>query len=81
MIQLKVPAQLVPVLRSGANTCLCNQTLLNCIDNSGAAIVECVQLLRMKRAARIGKPLLEQLEKLYNISFARGVKLTPLRLN
>ncbi|TVY48453.1 54S ribosomal protein L38, mitochondrial [Lachnellula occidentalis] len=28
--------------------------MLNCIDNSGAAIVECVQVMKMKRAAKIG---------------------------
>ncbi|TVY38885.1 54S ribosomal protein L38, mitochondrial [Lachnellula subtilissima] len=34
--------------------------MLNCIDNSGAAIVECVQVMKMKRAAKIGtgSPLL-----------------------
>ncbi|PHH81689.1 hypothetical protein CDD82_177 [Ophiocordyceps australis] len=30
------------------------KTLLNCIDNSGAAIVECITLIGQKRAARIG---------------------------
>ena len=30
------------------------QTMLNCIDNSGAAVVECVAVLRMKRHAKIG---------------------------
>ena len=30
------------------------QTMLNCIDNSGAAVVECVQVMKMKRAAKIG---------------------------
>jgi len=30
------------------------QTLINCIDNSGAAIVECVNVLRSKRAAKVG---------------------------
>lgn len=30
------------------------QTMLNCIDNSGAAIVECVQVMKMKRHAKIG---------------------------
>ena len=29
--------------------------MLNCIDNSGASIVECVANLRMKRHAKIGK--------------------------
>ena len=28
--------------------------MLNCIDNSGASIVECVANLRMKRAAKTG---------------------------
>jgi len=28
--------------------------MLNCIDNSGAAIVECVQVIKMKRHAKIG---------------------------
>jgi hypothetical protein len=31
------------------------QTLVNCIDNSGAAIVECVNVLRSKRPAKVGK--------------------------
>jgi ribosomal protein L14 len=28
--------------------------MLNCIDNSGAAIVECAKVMRMKRHAKIG---------------------------
>lgn len=32
----------------------CVQTLVNCIDNSGAAVVECVNVLRSKRPATIG---------------------------
>lgn len=31
------------------------QTLLNCIDNSGASVVECVNVLKKKRAATIGQ--------------------------
>lgn len=31
------------------------QSMLNCIDNSGAAVVECVKVLKMKRAAKIGQ--------------------------
>ena len=31
-----------------------SQTMLNCIDNSGATLVECVANLRMKRHGRIG---------------------------
>lgn len=30
------------------------QTILNCIDNSGAALVECALVVGQKRAARIG---------------------------
>ena len=32
--------------------------MLNCIDNSGATIVECVANLRMKRHGRVGALLL-----------------------
>lgn len=32
------------------------QTMLNVIDNSGAAIAECVKVPKMKRAAKIGTP-------------------------
>ena len=31
--------------------------MVNCIDNSGAAIVECVNVLRRKSAASVGKRL------------------------
>lgn len=31
--------------------------MLNCIDNSGAAIVECVNVLKMNRGAKIGSSL------------------------
>lgn len=30
------------------------QTMLNCIDNSGAAVVECVNVLKKKRPATVG---------------------------
>lgn len=30
------------------------QTMLNCIDNSGAALVECVMVVGQKRHASIG---------------------------
>ncbi len=30
------------------------QTILNCIDNSGAALVECALVVGQKRHARIG---------------------------
>lgn len=57
MIQLKV--------RTITGVCrICEltnwQTMLNCIDNSGAAIVECVAVMRKKRqAARIGRSSVE----------------------
>jgi ribosomal protein L14 len=31
------------------------QTLLTCIDNSGASVVECVNVLKKKRPATIGQ--------------------------
>ncbi len=31
------------------------QTILNCIDNSGATVVECIANLRMKRHGKVGK--------------------------
>lgn len=32
------------------------QSMLNVIDNSGAAVAECVKVLKMKRAAKVGMP-------------------------
>lgn len=51
MIQLKVREWKESVAIENANQI---QTMLNCIDNSGAAIVECVKVLRMDRGAKIG---------------------------
>jgi hypothetical protein len=42
-------------------TRLTEQTMLNCIDNSGASIVECVANLRMKRHAKIGTATVSQI--------------------
>ncbi|KAA6413629.1 MAG: 50S ribosomal L14 [Lasallia pustulata] len=39
------------------------KTMLNCIDNSGAAIVECVANLRMKRHAKIGDRIIVVVQK------------------
>ncbi|KAL6249218.1 54S ribosomal protein L38, mitochondrial [Rhinocladiella similis] len=40
------------------------KTLLNCIDNSGAAIVECVQVMRKKtQHARIGDRIIVVVQK------------------
>ncbi|KAI9843687.1 MAG: hypothetical protein M1837_006154 [Sclerophora amabilis] len=37
--------------------------MLNCIDNSGAAVVECAQVLKMKRAAKIGDRIVVVVQK------------------
>ncbi|EEH17154.1 ribosomal protein L14 [Paracoccidioides brasiliensis Pb03] len=42
------------------------KTLLNCIDNSGAAIVECASVLKMKRAATIGDRIIVVVKKQRN---------------
>lgn len=34
--------------------------MLNCIDNSGATIVECIANLRMKRHGRVGEEYIQQ---------------------
>lgn len=48
--------------------------MLNCIDNSGAAVVECVKVLKMKRHAKIGTtpiPLFATRRLLYRSFAAR----------
>jgi hypothetical protein len=55
MIQLKVSLPNSTLIPSQPVILTNTQTLLNCIDNSGAAIVECIKVLKMKRAAKIGK--------------------------
>ncbi|KAI9837705.1 MAG: hypothetical protein M1819_006638 [Sarea resinae] len=37
--------------------------MLNCIDNSGAAVVECAKVLKMKRAAGIGDRIIVVVQK------------------
>ena len=54
MIQLKVSGLFPFVCLHQALTTRA-QSMLNCIDNSGAALVECVKVLKMKRAAKIGQ--------------------------
>lgn len=39
------------------------KTMLNCIDNSGAAIVECALVPKMKRAATIGDRIVVVVQK------------------
>ncbi|EAA57932.1 hypothetical protein AN6146.2 [Aspergillus nidulans FGSC A4] len=42
------------------------KTLLNCIDNSGAAVVECVNVLKKKRAATVGDRIVIVVQKQRN---------------
>ncbi|KAL4864465.1 hypothetical protein BDV12DRAFT_176141 [Aspergillus spectabilis] len=39
------------------------KTLLNCIDNSGAAVVECVNVLKKKRPATVGDRIVIVVQK------------------
>jgi len=48
------------------------KTMLNCIDNSGAAIVECVQVMKMKRAAKIGDRIIVVVQKQRNFGPESG---------
>ncbi|KFY17743.1 hypothetical protein V492_00411 [Pseudogymnoascus sp. VKM F-4246] len=47
-------------------------TMLNCIDNSGAAVVECVKVLRMKRHAKIGERIIVVVQKQRNFGPESG---------
>ncbi|KIW00680.1 ribosomal protein L14 [Verruconis gallopava] len=42
------------------------KTLLNCIDNSGASIVECIKCMKMKRHAKIGDRIIVVVQKQRN---------------
>merc|ERR1712093_841470 len=44
------------------------KTMMNCIDNSGAAVVECVKVMRMKRHAKIGDRVIVVVQKQRNFS-------------
>ncbi|RKF72992.1 54S ribosomal protein L38, mitochondrial [Golovinomyces cichoracearum] len=46
--------------------------MLNCIDNSGAAIVECVNVIRMKRHAKIGDRIIVVVQKQRNFGPESG---------
>ncbi|MCJ1405605.1 hypothetical protein MMC11_008833 [Xylographa trunciseda] len=48
------------------------KTMLNCIDNSGASIVECVANLRMKRHAKIGDRIIVVVQKQRNFGEGSG---------
>jgi len=44
------------------------KTMLNCIDNSGAAVVECTRVMKMKRHARIGDRIIVVVQKQRNFA-------------
>ncbi|KAK6341308.1 hypothetical protein TWF696_008387 [Orbilia brochopaga] len=46
------------------------KTMLNCIDNSGAAIVECVKVLGQKRHGRIGDRIVVVVQRQRNLGSA-----------
>jgi len=46
------------------------KTMLNCIDNSGAAVVECAKVLKMKRHAKIGDRIIVVVQKQRNFTEA-----------
>ncbi|RDL38163.1 50S ribosomal protein L14 [Venustampulla echinocandica] len=48
------------------------KTMLNCIDNSGAAIVECVAVMKMKRHAKIGDRIIVVVQKQRNFGPETG---------
>ncbi|KAI4147017.1 MAG: hypothetical protein LQ341_001902 [Variospora aurantia] len=43
------------------------KTMLNCIDNSGATVVECIANMKMKRHARIGDRIIVVVQKSRNL--------------
>ena len=46
--------------------------MLNCIDNSGASIVECVANMRMKRHAKIGDRIIVVVQKTHQFKQTAG---------
>ncbi|KAL8972789.1 MAG: hypothetical protein Q9183_000353 [Haloplaca sp. 2 TL-2023] len=46
------------------------KTMLNCIDNSGATVVECIANMRMKRHARVGDRIIVVVQKSRNLGEA-----------
>ncbi|KAL4807356.1 ribosomal protein L14b/L23e [Aspergillus unguis] len=53
------------------------KSLLNCIDNSGAAVVECAQVLKKKRAATVGDRIVVVVQKQRNFG-PEGVSSTGI---
>lgn len=60
------------ILFDESGTMIQLKTLLNCIDNSGAAVVECVKVMKMERAARIGDRIIVVVQKQRNITSEHG---------
>ncbi|KAI8942228.1 hypothetical protein NX059_000311 [Plenodomus lindquistii] len=60
------------VINTEAATMIQLKTLVNCIDNSGAAIVECVNVLRSKRPAKVGDRIVVVVKKQRNFGPETG---------
>ncbi|KAL8742107.1 MAG: hypothetical protein Q9190_005368 [Brigantiaea leucoxantha] len=43
------------------------KTMLNCVDNSGATLVECIANLRMKRHAKVGDRIIVVVQRARNL--------------
>ncbi|KAJ5668985.1 54S ribosomal protein L38 [Penicillium macrosclerotiorum] len=54
------------------------KTLLNCIDNSGASVVECVNVLKKKRPATIGDRIVVVVQKQRAAGSSEGSSATAL---
>ncbi|KAI5306608.1 hypothetical protein KEM56_000076 [Ascosphaera pollenicola] len=52
------------------------KTMVNCIDNSGAAIVECVSVLKKKKAATIGDRIICVVQKQRNLGLEGASGIT-----
>ncbi|PSK51667.1 putative ribosomal protein L14p/L23e [Elsinoe australis] len=57
------------------------KSLLNVIDNSGAAIAECIQVLKMERAAKIGDRIIVVVKKQRNFGSDSGQSVSVSAAN
>ncbi|KAF4548777.1 putative ribosomal protein L14p/L23e [Elsinoe fawcettii] len=57
------------------------KSLLNVIDNSGAAIAECIQVMKMKRAAKIGDRIIVVVKKQRNFGSDSGQSVSVSAAN
>ncbi|PNS15231.1 ribosomal protein L14 [Sphaceloma murrayae] len=57
------------------------KSLLNVIDNSGAAVAECIQVLKMQRAAKIGDRIIVVVKKQRNFGSDSGQSVSVSAAN